>query len=149
MQTSVRFSIAVHILLCTCVYSGQKKVTSDLIAAQIGTNPVVIRKIMRNLNDAGMIESPVGIGGIRLLQKPENITLQDVFKAVEGDGHLFRVHDAVSKDTPAGRIHDVVTESFGKLESAMDETMASVTLGQLIRDYERPLKKKDTSYILL
>ena len=54
-----------------------------------------------------------------------------------------------SKDTPAGRIHDVVAESFGKLESAMDETMASMTLGQLIRDYERPLKKKDTSYILL
>ena len=62
---------------------------------------------------------------------------------------MFRVHDAVSKDTPAGRIHDVVAESFGKLESAMDETMASMTLGQLIRDYERPLKKKDTSYILL
>lgn len=149
MQTSVRFSIAVHILLCASVFGGQKKVTSDLIAAQIGTNPVVIRKIMKNLNDAGMIESPSGIGGIRLIQKPEQITLGDVFKAVEGEGSLFRVYDAVPEDTQAEHIHDVVRESFGKLERVVDDAMASVTLSYLIRNYERPLKKKDTSYILL
>lgn len=48
MQITSRLTIAVHTLLLIERFCGERKVTSDLIAASVQVNPVVIRRILRN-----------------------------------------------------------------------------------------------------
>ncbi len=43
MQISSRFTMAIHMFACIDTFSDQK-MTSDFMAASIGTNPVIVRK---------------------------------------------------------------------------------------------------------
>ncbi|MFG2949761.1 Rrf2 family transcriptional regulator [Streptomyces adustus] len=53
-------------------------VTSDQIAAGVDTNPVVIRRTLGRLHDAGLVKSQRGQGaGRRPARTPESITLRD------------------------------------------------------------------------
>ncbi len=53
MAISTRFSVGIHIL---SLIATDEKMTSDLIAGSVNTNPVVIRKIMSMLKKADLIE---------------------------------------------------------------------------------------------
>ena len=46
MQISSRFTMAIHMFACIDTFSDQK-MTSDFMAASIGTNPVIVRKILQ------------------------------------------------------------------------------------------------------
>ena len=48
MQISSRFTMAIHMFACIDTFSDQK-MTSDFMAASIGTNPVIVRKILQQL----------------------------------------------------------------------------------------------------
>ena len=49
MQISSRFTVALHIFTCVETFKDDYKVTSDFLASSIGTNPVIIRKILTQL----------------------------------------------------------------------------------------------------
>lgn len=66
MQISSRFTMAVHTLLCIDYFGKTEKVTSDFIAASVGTNPVIIRKLLIQLKAAGLIQVKRGTGGAAL-----------------------------------------------------------------------------------
>ena len=53
MQISSRFTVALHILTAIDQFSKDYKVTSDFLAGSIGTNPVIVRRLLGNLKDAG------------------------------------------------------------------------------------------------
>ena len=61
MQISSRFTMAIHMFACIDTFSDQK-MTSDFMAASIGTNPVIVRKILQQLKAAGLIEVARGTG---------------------------------------------------------------------------------------
>ena len=65
MQISSRFTIAIHMLTCMEAFKDEYKVTSDFLASSINVNPVVIRRILSQLKDAGLIEVKRGTGGAR------------------------------------------------------------------------------------
>ena len=54
MQISTKFTIAIHIIAAAHYFGGDTKVTSDLLASSIGSNPVIIRNIMSDLAAAGI-----------------------------------------------------------------------------------------------
>ena len=56
MQISSRFTIAIHMMTCMETFKEDHKVTSDFLAASINVNPVIIRRILSQLKDAGLIE---------------------------------------------------------------------------------------------
>ena len=66
MQISSRFTVALHIFTCVEVFKDEYKVTSDFLAGSINTNPVIIRKILTQLKNAGLIEVARGTGGITI-----------------------------------------------------------------------------------
>ena len=82
MQISSRFTMAIHMFACIDTFSDQK-MTSDFMAASIGTNPVIVRKILQQLKAAGLIEVVRGTGGVTITRPLEQITFLDVYKAVE------------------------------------------------------------------
>ena len=92
MQISSRFTVALHIFTCVDTFKDNYKVTSDFLAGSIGTNPVIIRKILTQLQGAGLIKVLRGTGGIELTRELEDISFYDVYQAIEPveDGDLFR-----------------------------------------------------------
>ena len=74
MQISSRFTVALHIFTCVEVFKDNYKVTSDFLAGSINTNPVIIRKILAQLKNAGLITVARGTGGITVNRPLEEIT---------------------------------------------------------------------------
>lgn len=62
MKISVRFTTAVHTLLCIEYFEKNQRVTSDFISASTGVNAVIIRKILLQLQKAGLVETAAGVG---------------------------------------------------------------------------------------
>lgn len=56
MQISTKFTTAVHVLIAIEYFRDDEKITSDMLAGTVGSNPVIIRNIMSQLKEAGLIE---------------------------------------------------------------------------------------------
>ena len=70
MQFSSRFTIAVHILLAVNEFDGQCKTTSFFLGNSVNVNPVIIRKTLGQLKDAGLVTVEAGVGGASLAKDP-------------------------------------------------------------------------------
>lgn len=91
MPTSTRFAVASHILAALAMREGEP-LRSDLLAQSASTNAAVVRRILGQLGAAGLTRSQLGTGGGALLARPPaDITLLDVYRAVE-EAQLFAVH---------------------------------------------------------
>ena len=92
----------------------------------INTNPVIIRKILTQLKNAGLINVARGTGGIELTRDLSEITFFDVYEAidpVEG-GDLFRFHEAPNPECPVGRnIHALLDDKLKAIQNAMEAEM--------------------------
>lgn len=145
MQISSRFTVALHIFTCVDVFRDDYKVTSDFLAGSIGTNPVIIRKILTQLKNAGLIEVARGTGGIELTKELSEITFYDVYEAIDAvDGdNLFRFHEAPNPKCPVGRnIHALLDDKLKDIQNAMEEKMRQYTLLDLQEGMEELLEDK-------
>lgn len=135
MKFSTRLPVATHILLCLAVLGDKYKFTSNLLAGSAGVNPVVIRNALGQLKTAGLVTVEAGVGGAALAREPEDITLLDVFRAVEDEQPLFRFHENPSAECPVGsNIHAVLGARLDETAAAMEAQLASVTLADLAAD---------------
>lgn len=136
MQISSRFTMAIHMFVCIDTFKEQK-VTSDFMAASIGTNPVIIRKLLQQLKAAGLIEVLRGTGGVKITRPLENITFLDIYKAVEctPEEQLFHFHENPNPQCPVGRnIHKVLDERLWQVQKAMEDKLAQMTLADVKKD---------------
>ena len=83
MQITSRFTIAVHIITAIDYFKDHEKVTSGFLAGSVGANPVIVRNVMGNLKDAGIIDISQGKSGISLARSLDDITFYDIYKAVD------------------------------------------------------------------
>lgn len=139
MQFSSRFTIAVHILLCIAEFDGQYKTTSNFLAGSVNVNPVIIRKTLGQLKDSGLVTVEAGVGGASLAKHPAEVTLLDIFHAVEpSEGGLFHFHENPNHECPVGRnVHRVLDEKLASIQQAMEAQMQTVTLQSLIDDMKQ------------
>lgn len=136
MKVAARFPIAVHTLLCIAYFQGKERTTSEFIAGSVNVNPVVIRQVLQKLKAAGLVEVDRGVGGASLAKNPDEITLKDVFYAVDSiEGGLFGMHDAPNPDCPVGRaIIPVLGSHLEAAQVALEESLASTTLSDLLKE---------------
>lgn len=140
MQISSRFTIAVHVLLCIETFKKDYKVTSDFLASSVNVNPVVIRRLLQQLKKAGIISVVRGSGGADMARAAEEVTLLDVYHAVEcvEEGELFHFHEAPNPLCPVGRnIHAVLDGRLEAIQRAMEQEMASVTIRDIMEDTQK------------
>lgn len=134
MQISSRFTMAVHMFACIDTFGKQYKVTSNFMADSIGTNPVIIRKILGQLKAAGLIEVQRGTGGVTILKPLEEISFLDIYKAVEctPENELFHFHENPNYNCPVGaNIHNILDDKLLQVQSAMEKELASITLDEI------------------
>ena len=127
MSMSSRFAVAVHILTLMA-WSDDEPLKSDQVAESVNTNPVVIRRMLAELSEANLVISQTGAnGGSRLSRKPKEITLQDVYHAVECPG-VFSLHkQPASRQCPVGmNIEAVLGSVFAETNSAVEHVLATI-----------------------
>ena len=129
-----RFAVAAHILLMVAA-DGLEPSTSQRLATSINTNPVVVRRITGQLARAGLVRVRRGPGGAELVRPPEQITLEDVWRAVNPGPPrpLLPLHANPDPLCPVGcRVHAVLGEAFGAAERALERALARTSLADLL-----------------
>lgn len=135
---SSRFTVAVHILALLAIENKAEPTTSDYLARSANTNPVVIRRILRLLGMADLIEAQPGAhGGARLARSPAEIDLLTVYRAVE-TGEIFSFGNR--EQNPhciCGRsLEPVIKKVFHRAENALEQTLAGVTIAEIAQEVE-------------
>ena len=139
MQISMKCSVAVHCLLFIWEARNKVRVTSTLLAQSTGCNPVVIRNILSALKKAGLITVARGRGGAELCREPEQITLYEIYTALEPKGitSLIGIHSCDGRACPVARnIRRVLQRPYRQIEEAVAATMKTITLASMIEDLE-------------
>ena len=139
MQISIKCSIAVHCLIFIHEAKGKARVTSALLAQSTGCNPVVIRTVISALKKAGLISVARGTGGAELCRDPADITLYQIYAALEPDGiaSLIGIHPCQGRACPvAQNIRKVLQFPYHQIEDAVRQTMEGITLQSMIDEFQ-------------
>ena len=143
MQISTKFTIAIHILAAAEYFGEEEKVTSEFLASSIGSNPVIIRNLMSDLKNAGLIEIKRGPGGIRIARPLDEITFYDVYEAVEKNkDDLFHFHENANPQCPVGRnIHFALYGKLQEVQKDFEESLKKHKLSDVIADLYKEIVK--------
>ena len=134
MSTNSRFAVAVHVL-SLMAWSGEEPLKSEQVAESVNTNPVVIRRMLLELAEAGLVVSQTGsLGGSRLANDPAETTLLDVYRALEYAG-VFSLHRAPpSRDCPVGvNIETVLGEVLLEVDTAVEQVLGKITINDVVQ----------------
>ena len=145
MQISSKFTIGVHLLAVIDYLGEDEKATSTVLASSIGVNPVIVRNVMGNLKEAGLISVSQGKSGISLTRTPDQITFYDVYKAVDSvkDEGLFHFHENPNPECPIGRnIHKAMDSKLKRVQRCMEDEMRKITLADVMTDIQNELKNE-------
>lgn len=148
MQISMKCSVAVHCLIFIHEAKGIAKVTSNLLSESTGSNPVVIRNILSALKKAGLITVPRGTGGAELCADPSQITLYQIYSALEPNGvtSIIGIHPCDGRPCPvAQNIRNVLKTPYHKIEDAVKEAMEEVTLQSMIDDFHSMVQQSSAA----
>ena len=103
MAANSQFAVAIHVLTILAK-GGNERIKSDYVAGSVNTNPVVIRRLLSNLQEAGLVISQVGAtGGTSLAKQPKDIRLAEIYNALPC-GEVFALHSKEpNQDCPIGK----------------------------------------------
>jgi len=132
MTGNSRFAVSLHILAYLAYRAGMS-VPSAEIASSVDTNPVVIRRLLSALVKARLVKAQKGAaGGFSLASTPDNITLLDVYRAVEPQPDHGLRHFSPNHKCPVGaKIESILHPIFFKAQAGMEAELAHVTLGNV------------------
>src|SRR5262245_49182028 len=137
MAANSRLTIAVHALtwLALAQRRGYPRLTSDQVAASVNTNPVILRRSLGDLRRAGLVEvRPGPAAGWSLARAPAQITLMDVYEAVEERPVFGLHHNEPNLECPVGRgIRPALGHVYAGVERAMRDELARTSIADVLR----------------
>lgn len=129
---STKYAVSIHILSLIAFKKGES-ITSDYIAGSVNTNPGLVRRLMSDLKKAGLIQTQTKIGVTGLLKSPEEISLLEIFKAVENRQDLFAIHSDTNTTCPVGANIGCVLEHInGKIQLEFEAVLVSLHLSDIL-----------------
>lgn len=142
MRRDSRLSGVLHVLLHMVEFEGA--VTSERLATVMGTNPVVVRRLMGGLRDLGLVASEKGHGGgWTLACDLDCVTLRDVYVALGSPGIFAMGHRS---EEPTCLVEQAVNAALGTAfadaERLLLERFSDVTLGRLSADFHRRMAER-------
>jgi len=131
MKRNSRLSLALHTLGHMAGDPQQMRTSAD-IAEHAGTNPVVVRRVLGKLREAGLLASEKGhAGGWRLARAPEEITLADVYIALDES----LVASDPDEGAPNCSVEHVLQKTVGSVledvERSLIERLAQTTIAEV------------------
>jgi Rrf2 family protein len=116
---------------------------SDYIAGSVGTNPVVVRRMLGSLARAGLVTSrPGSTGGYRMIDDPREITLRRIYEAVD-EARIFDLHPLSPTTTcpVAIDIQPALTSLIDNAESTVSALLGRTTLAELMDSIRTPTRR--------
>ncbi len=134
MTGNSRFAVSVHVI-AYLAYKAGAPVTSAEIAASVDTNPVVIRRLLSALVKARLVTGHKGVGGgFGMASAPANITLLDIYRAVEPQPDHGLERFSPNHKCPVGaRIEIILRTAFFKAQTSMEAELARISLEDVHR----------------
>ncbi|MDT9600655.1 Rrf2 family transcriptional regulator [Sphingosinicella rhizophila] len=136
MRQDSRLSRMLHVLLHMARLDGPA--TSDRIAAMLRTNPVVVRRTMAGLRDAGYVRSVKGHGGgWTLACDLGKISLLDVHHAVGGP-RLFAIGNETDRPDCAVEkvVNEALDEALAGAEALLVARLGAISLAELASAFD-------------
>jgi len=135
MRRDSRLSGILHVLLHMAETT--HPLTSEAMAVSMKTNPVVVRRVMAGLRDAGLVTSEKGHGGgWKIACDLESVTLLDVYTAL-GSPQTFAM--ANRTEAPGCLVEQAVNaaldNAFQDAEALLLKSMGEVSLAALAEDF--------------
>ncbi|MDL2206886.1 Rrf2 family transcriptional regulator [Eubacteriales bacterium OttesenSCG-928-N13] len=156
MRVSTKFPVAVHTMMIIAALGETRKINSDVLSENIGVNAVIIRGIFKSLKQAKMISVSPGPGGTRLARNPDDITLWDIFSAVEQvemeDVFAFHEHPT-GHDLIGSNIYGLLKTHLTDGVAALRKELSGITIAMLVDELRErmpelpPLSIQDQSKI--
>ena len=144
MQITGRFTIAVHIITCIDYFSPDHQVTSGFLSVSTGVNPVIVRGVLSQLKEAGIVNTRQGASGVTLNRPLDQISFYDIYKAVDSvkDEGLFHFHEHPNPDCPVGRnIHAATDSRLAQIQTTMENEMKQIKLSDVVDDVQMNIKE--------
>ena len=142
LQGNSRFAVGLHAMALAFIAQELRKgkpVTSSAIAAMVGVHPVHVRRVMGALREAGLVESQSGpAGGWELARDPKDITLYDIYLAVEPELPFempSRTPDACCRFAP--NLPQALAGAMESTKQALQRHLSSVTLDSILVSLEQ------------
>ncbi len=137
MKYSHKLSDAVHVLAFIDIFQDKGDLSSNGIAGSINSNPSLVRRLMSALVKAGLLVSQPGVAAPSLARSTSEISLLDVYNAVEEDHHLLHVDETTNVDCPVGaNIQGALTDAYNQVQAQAEKSMAEITLDQIVDDIQ-------------
>ena len=132
MKFSHKLSDAIHILAYLDIFKDGDR-SSKQIAASIEANPSVVRSLMSDLRRAGLIQSQQGAPNATLAKDPANITLLDVYHALNMNHDLLHIDPKTNPNCLVGaNIQDILNEVYAQVQVAAEAQLQATTLQDVI-----------------
>lgn len=132
-MSDTRLARMLHVLVHMHLMGGTE--TSETIASMLGTNPVVVRRMMGPLRRCGLLTSMGGrSGGWRLAKPADQITARHVHEALS-NGSSFAI--SLSDDHPTCPVeraaNRILQRAMDKAEAILRAEWGSVSIADLAR----------------
>lgn len=139
MKYPTRLSDAVHILTFIALHP-DANLTSEKIAESVQTNPAYVRQLMSALRRGGLLTSVKGHPRPALARQPDQITLLDAYRAVEGDKPLLHQDTHTNPACGVGmNIQLVLRDCYDLVQERAEESMRGITLQEILERYAKKL----------
>ncbi|WP_349437809.1 Rrf2 family transcriptional regulator [Pararhizobium sp. A13] len=137
MKRNSRLSAVLHALLHMA--ERDRPMTSEELSACLHTNPVVVRRTMAGLREAGLVTSGRGHGGGWMLARTlQEVTMRDIYAAL-GEPMLFQMGNVT--ESPGCLVEQAVNhaldDAFRNAEAMLIARLGEVTLATLAEDFKR------------
>lgn len=140
MKMDSRLSGVLHVLLHMAEHEGP--VTSDDLARAMSTNPVVVRRVMAGLRDAGYVRSEKGHGGgWSIACDLGQVTLLDIYRAIGAPAPFALGHRNEHPDCLVEQaVNAALDASLKEAEQILLARLGQVTLADLSADFHRRMQ---------
>ncbi|WP_456300090.1 RrF2 family transcriptional regulator [Pseudogemmobacter bohemicus] len=137
MKRDSRLSSVLHALLHMAEHDGP--MTSETLGQCLGANPVVVRRTMGLLREAGLVSAERGhSGGWRISADLKTVSLRQLHAAL-GEPAIFAIGNR--NETPECLVEQAVNaaldKAFLEAEALLLDRFADVTLADLAADFAR------------
>ncbi|WP_156421518.1 Rrf2 family transcriptional regulator [Aureimonas sp. AU40] len=127
MAKDARLTRVTHVLVHMAEHGGLA--ASDRIAEMLGTNPVVVRRMMGLLRNAGLVRSTAGArGGWQLTRELRDITLLEVHRALQSSVFAIDAGAMAASCKVERAANEAIAGALDTGRQAFENALANITL---------------------
>ncbi|MBR08636.1 MAG: transcriptional regulator [Rickettsiales bacterium] len=135
-MSNTRFATALHILTLLADQD-QEWLRSEWIAGSININPVIVRKELSLLNEAGLVLSRKGKeGGFKLNKSSDSISLAEIYLTVKNSEVLGKRNQNPNPKCPIGKsINQQLEGLFTEIDQKVENELKGKTLKNFVEQF--------------